>query len=75
MQIFNTNKISSNQLRKIEGRKFVGPQIRELMKDKTFDFMLSEAEKRAGAAFIEVCHNFLENTKNDNYRQIMHVLL
>ncbi|GBP88774.1 hypothetical protein EVAR_65373_1 [Eumeta japonica] len=42
---------------------FVGPQIRELMKDSNFESTLNEAEQRAWTAFVEVCHNFLGNKK------------
>lgn len=54
---------------------FVGPQIRELMKDEVFDSKLSKAKKRAWVAFVEVCHNFLGNVKSDNYQQIIRELL
>nr|XP_036219079.1 uncharacterized protein LOC118680996 [Bactrocera oleae] len=54
---------------------FVGPQIRELMKDEAFESKLSKTEKRAWVAFVKVCHNFLGNTKVDNYRQIIRELL
>ncbi|GBP34939.1 hypothetical protein EVAR_26530_1 [Eumeta japonica] len=32
---------------------FVGPQIRELMKDSNFESTLNEAEQRAWTAFVE----------------------
>lgn len=47
---------------------FVGPQIRELMKDTTFIMKLQDAEKRAWSAFVEVCHNFLGNKKSESYQ-------
>ncbi|GBP95423.1 hypothetical protein EVAR_67427_1 [Eumeta japonica] len=50
---------------------FVGPQIRELMKDSNFESTLNEAEQRAWTAFVEVCHNFLANKKKENYREII----
>ncbi|GBP27477.1 hypothetical protein EVAR_14298_1 [Eumeta japonica] len=54
---------------------FVGPQIRELMKDSNFESTLNEAEQRAWTAFVEVCHNFLGNKKKENYREIILELL
>ncbi|KAF7267762.1 hypothetical protein GWI33_019044 [Rhynchophorus ferrugineus] len=40
-----------------------------------FESKLNKAEKRAWVAFMKVCHNFLGNTKSDNYRQIIKELL
>ena len=42
---------------------FIGPQIRELMKDENFKIRLNDTKKRAWTAFVEVCHNFLGNKK------------
>ncbi|GBP36303.1 hypothetical protein EVAR_85552_1 [Eumeta japonica] len=60
---------------KIKEGIFVGPQIRELMKDSNFESTLNEAEQRAWTAFVEVCHNFLGNKKKENYREIILELL
>ena len=38
---------------------FNGPQIRELMKDTTFDEVSTEAEKRAWESFKNISLNFL----------------
>jgi hypothetical protein len=60
---------------KIKEGAFVGPQIRELTKDKTFDSILSEVELAAWTAFKDVCSNFLLNNKSDNYQEIAERLL
>jgi len=54
---------------------FVGPQIRELIKDENFKIKLNDTEKRAWTAFVEVCHNFLGNKKDENYENIVQELL
>jgi hypothetical protein len=56
---------------KIKEGIFVGPQIRELTKDKTFDSILNEGELAAWTAFKDVCSNFLGNNKADNYQEIV----
>jgi hypothetical protein len=60
---------------KIKEGIFVGPQIRELTKDKTFDSVLNEVELAAWTAFKDVCSNFLGNNKADNYQEIVERLL
>jgi hypothetical protein len=51
---------------KIKEGIFVGPQIRELTKDKNFFFFfLNEVELAAWTAFKDVCSNFLGNNKAD----------
>jgi hypothetical protein len=55
---------------KIKEGIFVGPQIRGLTKDKTFDSILNEVELAAWTAFKDVCSNFLGN-KADNYQEIV----
>jgi hypothetical protein len=50
---------------------FVGPQIRELTKDKTLDSILNEVEPAAWTAFKDVCSNFLGNNEADNYQKIV----
>jgi hypothetical protein len=60
---------------KIKEGIFVGPQIRELTKDKTFDSILNKVELAAWTAFKDVCINFLGNNKADNYQEIVEKLL
>ncbi|XP_066463509.1 uncharacterized protein [Eleutherodactylus coqui] len=57
-------KISAAKLK--EGI-FVGPQIREVMKDDRFEQSLNPDEKDAWKAFVWVCENFLGNHKSPDY--------
>lgn len=54
---------------------FVGPQIREVIKDDAFDKTLDPTEKAAWFAFKDVCANFLGNNKSKNYRTKVNKLL
>ncbi|XP_065449041.1 uncharacterized protein LOC103306399 isoform X1 [Chrysemys picta bellii] len=53
---------------KIKEGVFVGPQIRELLRDDAFDHALRGKEKTAWKAFQLVAIHFLGNNKADNYR-------
>ena len=46
---------------------FVGPQIRELLKDTDFEELLNLKELRAWEAFKSVCTGFLGNTCVPDY--------
>lgn len=52
---------------KIKEGVFIGPQIREVIKDSHFDELLQGAERCAWAAFKNVVANFLGNYKAPNY--------
>ena len=52
---------------KIKEGIFVGPQIRNLLKDEHFDTILEGKEKKAWDNFRLVTKNFLGNKKSDNY--------
>jgi hypothetical protein len=54
---------------------FVGPQVRKLTKDTTFDSVLNEVELAAWTAFKDVCSSFLGNNTADNYQKIVESLL
>jgi hypothetical protein len=54
---------------------FDGPQIRELMKDSTFDRSLSRKEKSAWTALKSVVQNFLGNHRSQEYEKVVHDLL
>jgi hypothetical protein len=54
---------------------FVGPDIRKLIANSSFDEALTEPELRAWKSFKAVCANFLGNHKADNYELIVHELL
>lgn len=60
---------------KIKEGIFVGPQIRELMKNSEFDDMLTDVELRAWRAFRTIVTNFLGNFKAENYRDLVTELL
>ena len=60
---------------KIKEGIFVGPQIRELMKDQNFDEELNDLEKAAWLSFKKVCTEFLGNHKANNYSEIVKELL
>ena len=47
---------------------FVGPQIREVLKDTDFEELLSLKELRAWEAFKSVCCGFLGNTRVPDYQ-------
>ena len=56
---------------KIKEGVFVGPQIRELLRDDNFDHLLYGKEKKGWKAFQPVATEFLGNYKVDNYKQLM----
>jgi hypothetical protein len=60
---------------KIKEGIFVGPQIKELMRDSNFDEVLNENEKAAWNAFKAVTQNFLGNNKSPNYSQLIEELI
>ena len=65
-------KISAANLK--EG-VFVGPQIREVLKDYGFEESLTSDEKEAWKAFVWVCKNFLGNHKSCEYENCIQKLL
>lgn len=50
---------------------FVGPQIREVMKDEEFTSKLATVEFQAWNAFKDVVNNFLGNFKADSYKNLV----
>lgn len=60
---------------KIKEGVFVGPDIRRLMKDSTFELKMTLNEKAAWVSFRDVINNFLGNTKSPNYQRIVQTLL
>ena len=53
----------------------VGPQIRQLVKDPTFDLVLEGREKEAWGTLKRVIHAFLGNKRDDNYTQLITTFL
>ena len=54
---------------------FVGPQIREVLKDTDFEELLNLKELRAWEAFKSVCNGFLGNTRVPDYQACIEKLL
>ena len=54
---------------------FVGPQIREVLKDTGFEELLNLKELRAWEAFRSVCSGFLGNTQVPDYQVWIEKLL
>jgi hypothetical protein len=50
---------------------FIGPQIRELMKDGEFSSRLASVELQAWNSFVEVVHKFLGNSKCHDYEKVV----
>jgi hypothetical protein len=60
---------------KLKAGVFVGPEIRELIRDPLFRMELTEREQAAWDAFVLVVHNFLGNHRADNYAELVENLL
>lgn len=60
---------------KVKEGIFVGPQIRELFRDRYFDEVLQGDEKAAWQSFKDVCSNFLGNKRAENYKELVDALL
>lgn len=56
---------------KVQQGVFDGPQIRTLLKDKTFATTMTDTEKAAWLGFKNVVENFLGNTKGEQYQEIV----
>ena len=54
---------------------FVGPQIREVLKDTDFEELLNLKELRAWEAFKSVCSGFFGNTRVPDYQACIQKLL
>ena len=60
---------------KLKDGIFVGPQIREVLKDTDFEELLNLKELRAWEAFKSVCSGFLGNTRVPDYQACIKKLL
>jgi hypothetical protein len=60
---------------KIKEGIFVGPQIRELLKDEHIESVLNSLELEAWKSFKNVCEHFLGNNRADNYKLFIENLL
>jgi len=54
---------------------FIGPQIRDLIKDEYFDKLLQGDEKEAWDSFKFVVKGFLGNGRAQNYEELVNNLL
>ena len=60
---------------KLRAGVFGGPQIRELMKDSSFDEILTGNEKTVWVSFKNVCANFLGKKRSQDYEEMVGVLM
>jgi hypothetical protein len=56
---------------KLKAGIFVGPEIREIMRDDAFTSKLNKLELAAWDAFVLVVKNFLGNHRADNYAELV----
>lgn len=60
---------------KLKEGVFVGPDIRKLMQDETYETMMTSKEKNAWTAFKQVVLKFLGNEKDPDYKKIVNNML
>jgi len=60
---------------KLKEGVFIGPQIRDLIKDEYFDKLLQGDEKAAWDSFKFVVKEFLGNRRAQNYEELVNNLL
>jgi hypothetical protein len=60
---------------KLKAGIFVGPEIREIMRDDAFRSKLNKLELAAWDAFVLVVQNFLGNHRADNYAELVSNML
>ena len=60
---------------KLKDGVFVGPQIREVLKDSDFEGLIKLKELREWEAFKSVCSSFLGNTRVPDYQSCIEKLL
>ena len=62
-------------LEKVKAGVFIGPQIRQLFKDRQFEAVLSDKEKAAWQSFEKFSNGFLRNSKAANFRELVQYLV
>ena len=72
---FLTQKFPALSEAKLHAGIFVGPQIRELLRDQKFIQHLTEEEKAAWCSFRDVVQQFLGNHKAEKYEEIVETML
>ena len=60
---------------KLKAGVFDGPQIHKLIKGQQFTTSMTEVEKEAWNAFVEVTKNLLGNNKSENYIELVNDIL
>ncbi|GBN32598.1 hypothetical protein AVEN_1725-1 [Araneus ventricosus] len=60
-----------NKFKHLNDAKFIGPQIKAVLRDEEFEKKLPEAEKAAWLVFKSVCTHFLGNKKAANYEDLV----
>ncbi len=60
---------------KIKEGIFVGPQIRQLLKDNQFEQTMDDLQLTAWKAFRAICNEFLGNYRSPNYMNLVQQLL
>jgi hypothetical protein len=73
--IYLKNKFPRTCDAKIKEGVFVGPQIRELIQDIRFEYLLSEVERVAWKSLKNVTSNILGNHKVENYHDMVIVMV
>lgn len=69
--LYLSNKFPNISEAKLNAGIFVGPQIREVMKDDEFTSKLATVELQAWNAFKDVVNKFLGNLKSDSYETLV----
>ena len=64
-------KVSQTEWGKTERRCFIGPQIRDIIKDKYFDKLLQGDEKAVWDSFKFVVKGFLGNRRSQNHEELV----
>ena len=60
---------------KIKEGIFVGPQIRQLINDKSFEQKQHDQEKVGYTFFVNVVQHILGNHKSENYKDLINKLI
>ena len=60
---------------KLKAGIFVGPQIRQLLRDPKFEALQNIVERNAWTSFKNVVENFLGNRKAENYKELVQTML
>ena len=72
---FLHQKFQQKSMEKIKAGIFDGPQIRELIKDTSFDDALNPAELSAWLPLMSVIANVLGNHRSSQYRKVVHEIM